>query len=981
MNTVKKILLLTALIFYGQLLNGTLNFNKTAFSSSGNPALYLGSKEEITDDTLKSFAITRINSDQSSIDIKGITPEKVIWYTEEKTKEEQENDLYGKQILNLATYKNSYLVATYEQKEEGETDSTSNVLYMILNPQQDGKFTIKTRIEAEINSLKDAYKPSADEDPRDTKQIKAIASSDSYIFAAVSAYEKPWEDNTSEGENRGIAVVNPNLGASPNATITQLAADDLTNSTAKAFAAKISDKPLDSQICFSEASDADKIGKARIGSGVDMCWGTSLQRLYIGLSEVKRDNQNKEGGCFSVLVGRTEINAADKKTKFVVSPILSKPQKDKFEINTTKNVVGFYYDKTNTKAIEVSTKKVRAMLTSTNKNYLIANCVVAEDSTNHYSLVFALPILGFMDNKGKKIAEDQIGTLSQISSATKLPTFDAIPSKKEEMPVFVKNKPLESTKGILIGGEETPHDIKDLADMFIYGDSVFVCLNSENNAQDQGIFQSSAIFNEDGTVVAWTPWQRVGGDIYRVLGGGVDALLNFYFLCGDMNDPKQADEIKITRWGKSEDIKPVFAIPPTDGAATTDNNLSSLLSEIFPQEQGGVFQIINFDEQTEGFKKGDFSMMVAVGYNKVALIQTGKKEDGKFKPIKPFKRNDNVFVFDLSELKIGPLCFAEVSRNTQKDKGWLFVGGYEGVAVLCDKEGKGWDAEAGLDNLTSGNFPGDPGARDPKYSFKMLTPKNGNFKYVRKLASFVSKDAEKLFIQTMTKLYVIDQDVAQFASESVKEKEIALNPTLENPHFTDMLIIPNSDEQASTISKNFKFILGTTRGLFYASGYDKAVEKPQLTLKAVNYPTNPALHLHYLSGKKGKNGALGNLFVTYANFLTNSGKVYRYAVDGNNATPVNPINMDNTNLFIDFYGFRGNFVTDNAFGFSMLAKGPLNQLMTHIYKITENTTITSVPLDEYLDLVCANWYVGVITRNTASGSWLIPGDWGIRLNE
>jgi hypothetical protein len=976
MKTVQKILLLITLILYNQLLNSALNFNKTAFSGSGVSSLYLGSKEEITDDTLKAFAITSINSDQSSIDIKGITPEKVIWYTEEKAKEEQDNDLYGKQILNLAPYQNSYLIATYEQKGEGETESTSNVLYLILNPQQDGKFTIKTRVDADANPLKDAYEPGTDEEPRDTKQIKAVVGSDSYIFAAVSANEAKWEDNTSAGENRGIAIVNPSLSASPNATITQLAADDLTNSAAKAFAAKISNKPRDQQICFSEGSDTDKIGQANIGSldkptNVDMCWSSSLQRLYVGLSEIKRDDPSKEGGCFSILVGRTEINTTDKKTKFVISPILSNPQKDRFYVNTTKHIMSFYYDKTDSKAIKISAKKVRSMLTSTSKNYLIANCVVAEDSTNHYNLVFALPVLGFVDNNGKKIPDAQVGTLSQINSATRLPSFNAIPGKTE-MPVFIKNDIPKSTKGILVGGE-VPNDV-DLSDMFIYGDSVYMCISDKTNAQDQGIFQSSAIFNENGVIVAWTPWQRVGGDIYRVLGGGVDSLANFYFLCGDKSDPDLANTVKITRWGKSEDTKPVFSIPPTDEITATDGNLSSVLSGIFPQEQGGVFQVINFDEQTDGFKKSNFfSMMVAVGYDKVALIQTGKREDGKFKPVKKFVVNDNVFVFDLSDLNIGPLCFAELSRNTETGKGWIFVGGYDGVAVLCDKDGKGWDAAAGLDNLTQANFPG------AGYSFKKITPNNGDFKYVRKLASLVSQDLtdNKLFIQTMTKLYAIDQDAAKFKTGSVEAKEITFSPALETPHFTDMLIIPNSDEQASTLSNAFKFILGTTHGLFYASGYDGT----KLTLKAVNYPTNPALHLHYLSGTKGKNGTLGNLFVTYANFLTNSGKVYRYAVDGSNATPVKSINMDNTNLFIDFHGFRGNFVTDNAFGFSMLTKGPLNPIMTHIYKITENATTTSVPLDEYLDLACSNWYVGVITRNTASGSWLVPGDWGIRLNE
>lgn len=952
--------------FYVPIGTDKLNFEKTAFNSSvSSPSFYAGAKEAITTDSVKKYAITKFNS---LLEVVGITPEKIIMYTDDKTKEEQDNDLYGKQILNLVSYKNSYLLATYEQKAEGETVSTSNILYMILNPQQDGKLSIKTE------ALKDAEKA-------DTKQIKAFTGSSSYIFAAVSASDKTWQDDDSSvNENRGIAIVYPNMSASPNPTITQLNAEDLKQSTPEATAKKISVTPVDKVVCFYSADATQPMGKAKImGSDVDMCWSTSLQRLYTGLSEVKRDDPAKEGGCFSVLVGRIGVDSSDSLTKLILSPILSNPQKGKFNVNSNKNIIGFYYDTSTLTPISISAKKIRSIVTSTNKNYVIVNCNVATTSGDTYNQIFALPVLGTLDSDGKSIPEAQIGTLSKINNSTKLPTFDGIPTNKDEMPIYDKSTPANSTKGILVG-HDTKQNIDDLTDMFIYGDSVYICLGDSTSAQDQGIFQSSAIFNEDGIIISWTPWQRVGGGIYRVLGGGIDSFANFYFLCGENDKPANANTVRITCWGTTEEVNP-SATTLTSGIAWEKNverNLSSIISEIFPQEEGGVFQIINLDEQTPGFKTNQFSMMVAVGYKKVALIQTGKWDNsgktGKFIPNTKFTINDNVFVFELELKDIAPLCFAEVSRSQTSGEGWLFVGGYGGVAVLSKADGSGWSWTApstGLDNLSSTEFPGTG------FTFKTLTPSTGDFKYVRKLASLVSSDKKQLFIQTMNNLYVVNQSADQFKTGKVTEQKITFNPSVENLFFTDMLIIPNSDTFADTTSTKFKFILGTTNGLYCGTGYDGT----KINLTALNTSMGPALHLHYISETKGKNGSIGNLFVTYANFLSNSGKVYRYTVDGSNTTSVKPVTVDDSNLFIDFYSFRGNFITDGAFGFSLLPKGPSNYIFTYMYQITQNTTETVIPLDEYLDLACSNWNVGVMTRNTASGSWLVPGDWGIRVNE
>ena len=79
---------------------------------------------------------------------------------------------------------------------------------------------------------------------------------------------------------------------------------------------------------------------------------------------------------------------------------------------------------------------------------------------------------------------------------------------------------------------------------------------------------------------------------------------------------------------------------------TVVNNLSSTLASIFPETKGVIHQIVSFDDKTSGFKLGQFSMMVALGYDNLALIQTGV--GATFFPVQKFLTSDpgkNVFSF------------------------------------------------------------------------------------------------------------------------------------------------------------------------------------------------------------------------------------------------------------------------------------------------------------------------------------------------
>jgi hypothetical protein len=265
-------------------------------------------------------------------------------------------------------------------------------------------------------------------------------------------------------------------------------------------------------------------------------------------------------------------------------------------------------------------------------------------------------------------------------------------------------------------------NIENLSDMFVDGDSVYLCMTGPNN-NSAGLFQSSALFKQDGNIAAWTQAQRVMGKTGQVLGGGIDSLGNFYAATGNSEDPLAAGDfetigrVQVSQWGKSDEVAPStnaaaaaanvaeiaarVAAGDTLAAATTAanaahpliaDNLSSLLAEIFPAAQGGVHQLYNFNEQTPGFSCNRFSMMVATGLNKIALIQTGRFEAGRgFTPYTQFSKigaNQNVFVFDSTNRlpDLGPITSVEIARSDRDNQGWLFVGGTNGVAVLSNNE-------------------------------------------------------------------------------------------------------------------------------------------------------------------------------------------------------------------------------------------------------------------------------------------------------
>jgi len=100
---------------------------------------------------------------------------------------------------------------------------------------------------------------------------------------------------------------------------------------------------------------------------------------------------------------------------------------------------------------------------------------------------------------------------------------------------------------------------------------------------------------------------------------------------------------------------------------------------------------------------------------------------------------------------------------------------------------------------------------------------------------------------------------------------------------------------------------------------------------------------------------------------------------GNVTAFVEPSGAD---YFYSIGELKANFITGGAFGYLMLSKHlGLTDFLTkmNMLSVPYNIRATEVPIN--LDLDSDAYYVGMMVQNTASGAWVVPGDWGIRVNE
>lgn len=721
-------------------------------------------------------------------------------------------------------------------------------------------------------------------------------------------------------------------------------------------------------------------GTAVPGSGAQLWWDNDLQRLYIGLQSVTRDDNTKSMGILGLAMGYidTKVGALPQ-AEFKIAPIVVNPIKSMFYENPgNRNIVsrgiGFYYDGIEANRgqdnVQVSIPFIRSMHTSTDKYYLILQSVIAGSTSpgqgaSAPNYLMALPLIS---NSGNPAAK---GTIAAVDSKTFIPLYNetqpadnqfTIPTKLLDLP------PCDA--GPVKIGSNGPIIMNNIQDIFVAGDVVYVACSGKT-IKERGIFCSSALFNQDGFICGWTPWVRVMGDAIDVKGAGLDQNTgNFYMLTSASDDNSATQNVfntgSVSVWGKGATF---ITSDQSNNPSHISVPLSRVLAEKFPQSSGGIYQIYPFDTTTPGFAAQGFTMLVAVGNSTISLIETSKQQGTDLFQDYDFIEGENVFTFTSAELtKISSLIGAEIQVDANPVTSMkLFVYGCGGIVTMTLNPNKLTLKDALAAQGLYQSFVSD--IKTPVYNV-------------------VRAEDFKLAALTDDGVYVLPFD-GQLTGP--------LSQYLEAHSVGGSSLVSVAPRDLLTSTKAV-LIEGTDNGLVVLRGSALTKNVPGQIMQMF-YLSPGKVGANHFQGLEQPNGML--YVLTFAPRLLEDGEtanplvgkqvpqIYRLSLSNDTLMIIDKKRDGSPRPFIQFDDFRTNFATDGSVLFNI---SPRDGGMVDFLRVTAipNGPMLSrsmlndqQSLQEELDLDQASkhFHVGIVKRDPGSGSLMVPGDWGLRVND
>lgn len=711
------------------------------------------------------------------------------------------------------------------------------------------------------------------------------------------------------------------------------------------------------------ASDVIQIGNpvTAINNAIDLHWDSRINRLFIGLQVT--GNTAGTDGARSVVVGRlTKTSTTPSTLQLEFSPIAPATA-----LTSNNKIIGATEANT-----VVSAFKVRTMHTSsaqesnarTGLSYLIVNGDVGSATATPRRRVYALPIVCTGD-------ADIKGTLAkQNSTIVNTITTQAHPVVNERCfnePATIAADLLTRTSAAArVGGDDVNGDIKE---MQVVGDTVFVSVQTAATDLNPGVFFSRAILDKNGAIVAWTNWQHFNNVTESAFGFFTD-----YFM-GNINyfttTTNTSDTFKRSGWGS--------------GSATMSAQLLSALAN-FPADEGGVQGFFNFPTNTPAVSgsKGEIGMIVTTGNQKIIMGQTGNDLSGTFVPTTD-NVVGNVVSFENGTVTsippvgtkvveftggvlddIGAITAAEITYPTSATiKGFLFVGGIDGLAVLINSNGRSWDGDAGLDDHFDALIVGA--------TFKTV----GNYTFIQKLFA----DGDYLYVVTPTKVDRIDINNSNFATGALVVTTVA-----------DITQMPNELNANSVfldfIASNKLALLATSFGLYrVGNGKDiqTAISPTDAGWTQVSLPfsAGPVFALQPVStdnlARSFANNNPGNVYVLTTDLGNNRARISRLAIQDVSGGAISDDTVQHINdmyqndvpqYFLNPGKLVQSFYNDGAI--NLLGRNRNQSVNPVVYSpAISNLPINYGPLSNIL-------HIGI---NSANGSRIIATDNGIFTDE
>jgi len=701
-------------------------------------------------------------------------------------------------------------------------------------------------------------------------------------------------------------------------------------------------------------SDSLKIdgNLVNIDNIIDVHYSNRLQRLYVALKV--QGGLNVTDGARAVAVGRL-VN--QKLTFAKIAPDNVFTDADKIVGGTGAST-------------QVSIHNVRTMQTSTALDYLI---VVggngAPDDTQQ--MVFALPLVNTLLTTTN---EETQGTLANVNIDPEdvFTNNNEDPCQMNPQVFWGRVFPSPATEPdqvymntdvqAVVGGGPLPFG--PITDINVSNDAVFVSVADAINDEKPGLFYSQALFEDTGIIAAWTPWQRVAGTTDKAFGLSYERELgSFSWLTGATNQAIKT--VKRTQWGM--------------GAEQGLANLVTVIAGLLPQECAGVQGFFNLPCNTPGLF--DISLFIATGLQQVVLIESGQVNNngvlcpngGNFQTdLQQFTDGQitqnfpvgNVRVVSISGgalAEIGPIIAAAIGVNDTQ-QGYLFVGGACGLAVLAQENGNGWLTVTGLGKNFDGLVDGMRFITLDEYCF------------VRKLIF----DEGFLYVLTDTRLDRINVAASDFSTGMLSVVTVAT--------LADIMRSEDGTLLDLVVSEKFA-VLAASTGLFRVgddANIQTAANSVEVDWMQVVIPEGISVvqFLQSIASTVIPNGLakneVGNLYINDAYRGLDVSQLNRYRVESVVNIPVSDCTIeplpdihikDILTAFRLFSGFRGMAVYDGTDLFSSR-----DRVQTSPPVVFNRNILLPV------DIATAST-VSSIVRSSASGAWLVSGDFGLRVNE
>ena len=551
--------------------------------------------------------------------------------------------------------------------------------------------------------------------------------------------------------------------------------------------------------------------------------------------------------------------------------------------------------------------------------------------------------------------------------------------------------PAQEDPAVWVGGADAPGYINDIQ---VFKDTVFIATQA-TGSNPTGIFASQAMFDQYGAIKAWTAWQRVsypsqpGVQVWGL--AFQQSLGKMFSMVGTAYN--RVDTITTSTWVDHNN----------DGllggtAADASVGFITELNKQFIASQGGIQGLFDFPVNTDGFIQSGsnrLSVMVATGYQKIALVQTSADTAGSvltptigdFGSHIQSSTNGSITAPAAGTLMLsvsggalttlGAITSAAII-NDGAGKGYLVVGGVGGIAVLKP----GWTTGFGQ-GLTKnfGNLPAS--------TFTIL----GSYKNVRKLLN----DGTNLYVLTNTTLDRIP--ASQLSGTTITPTTVAAPASVGTNQYVSFSDVVISAKMA---------LLATSQGLFrVGSGQNIATVASSAAASWTLVPLGESLTAvirltpfsstglpqdfsRSVAGLTGTPG--GQVYALSGSVSQGLASLYRISVADTSTTAITDATVQvvldycveaKTSAFAAYGGYRNYFRTDGALitdsRSSYLGDKPVFEALPGFIRtgswLMANKE-TQIPLS-----FSTGSTVGGLIRNSGLGSLILPVSTGIQVLE